>query len=236
MNKRITRIVCLVGIGIFLTSGCSTTATIPPQRNQAGDKVGYIPRQISHTEITIPSSGQSDLQKEIKDTIDYLEFQQSYNIEAEKIITALQQGKLNEAQTRIRALAAKLERSSNPYEKRQVHKVRNFSYIIYEANDVIEKKTRRHYLNPAAWYCAPLLFELTILHDVGMTPLNILFFRGEDKVELLTPKVIKNISQTESKIIGKTFDEVRIYPYSGRRETITKNIPYETLKRRLNLK
>lgn len=254
MNKLNRQRLTLLFIGLTFLSGCAVipvpftgTTNQILERHEERDKSYYSPKKISHTEIEISSSGRAELQDEIRDVKDYLVFQQRYNPIVERIINALKQKRLKEIEIEIKSLAARLEQDRSPYAQKQLIRVKNFSYVVYEVSEITRKTSERK-LDPVI---GPTAVGVTSFYAGVILPIDIirLPFQAIDKLqgqeagkfleatrslykewgvgEAIAPK------KTSEKFEGYSFNKIQVWPYKGEREIIEKNIPYKRLKQEI---
>lgn len=137
----------LLFTGLIFLSGCISiplnekTTRVPGEKIQERS-IQPSSRNISAGEIKISEPKQNDLQQQIRNTRNYLEFQQRYNPKIENILGAVRRHKFNEVETRAKSLATELEQDPNPYAKQQLERVKEFTYVIYEKYDLFEKKEK----------------------------------------------------------------------------------------------
>lgn len=243
-----------LSLGIALLSGCSTipipftaTPSQASERKEEEDKARYIPKAISHTEIQISEQKTSNLEQEIEDTRDYLEFQQRYNPVAEGIVNALKQSRFGEVETRVKSLAARLEQDSSPYARQHLVRVKNFSYIVYEAKKVTEKISSKNVhpiITPVATATSASMVGFALAADAfGLLFVTFDKFGGGESQyfeatrntvdEVTTGSMSPLFEETNKTLEELRFRKIKVYPYTGEKVVLETDIPGSRLEQEL---
>ena len=135
-------------------------------------------------------------------------------------------------------LASRLATDNNPYARQQLVRVQNFSYILYEGYEI--RQSRRGFnfkgiiltgLGAAAFLLFPPSAPAVAASSAVLIPVAGTI-TGIAGLILIGSQGVVMDKGTISRL---EFNEVRVYPYSGRREIVRKGIPGMQLAQELNI-
>ncbi len=211
-------------------SGCSATnRTVKKHRM---DYIQICPKAISYSGLAIPKPGREGVSSDAEELISYLNFIDKYQTMTDKVMELTMKGDFCDVEIHTRDLARCLEHDPSPYAKQELELVKNYNYTLLEVSDVVDQETKK---SLGIGWDAPAVLPFAVF-DLGMDILS--FASGLftlDPHSMTFEETRGNFKRlvsedTEEKLMGRTFDVVKVYPYSGRRVVLKRGINYDQIK------
>jgi len=218
----------------LMVSACGSVST---RRNPSQDKV-YLPAKINSRELSLPTN--NNLSDMIQSVNEYESFFRRYQSDSEEIMSAFNRGEFSWGEFLIKNLVRRLEHDSSEYAPPYKEKIKNFSYIVYENSQVIQKRKGVNVgglfmlgLGIAAFVvCPPSALATSAAGSSALlVPIGGTIVGAGGAFSLINQGVV-----TKKELSKFVFDKIRVQPYYGRREIIQRNIPGEVLANELGIK